>query len=105
MKNKSKEIDITRNMKVIEWLKAELVDSVGALFKALLKTGNNGKSDALATIIIITYLLGHKIGISFSHIDMKIKSKLGTSLDASYEEEQWYSDLTELLNYLENKKR
>ncbi|MDD2585078.1 MAG: MazG-like family protein [Syntrophomonadaceae bacterium] len=104
-KSRVKELDITRNLKVVEWLKAELVDSVGVLFKAFLKTGNEAKSDALATIIIIAYLIGHKTGLSFSHIDKKILNKLDTSIDASCEEEQWYADLADLLNYLEHKKR
>ncbi|HCF49629.1 MAG TPA: hypothetical protein DER60_05065, partial [Syntrophomonas sp.] len=30
------DLDITKNLKMVEWLKAELVQSVGALFKSLL---------------------------------------------------------------------
>jgi len=102
---RSGEIDVAQNLKVIEWLKAELVDSVGELFKSLLKTGNSMKVDALATIIIITYLLGRKVGISFKTIDMEVKSKLNTSINESHEIKGWYTDLLELLNHLENNKR
>ncbi|MBC7075671.1 MAG: MazG-like family protein [Syntrophomonadaceae bacterium] len=105
MYGRGREIDIAKNLRVIEWLKAELVDSVGVLFKALLKTGNDIKVDALATIMIITYLLGRKVGINFQTLDMRVKNKLSTSINDSHEVEEWRGDLADLLNYLENKKR
>jgi len=63
--SKNRGIDVAKNLKIIEWLKAEMVDSVGALFKALLKTGNDAAADALAAIIIVAYLLGKRVGVSF----------------------------------------
>ncbi|MDD3268972.1 MAG: MazG-like family protein [Syntrophomonadaceae bacterium] len=105
MNGKIKDIDITKNLKTIEWLKAELVDSVAALLKALLKTGNDMIADAVANIIIIAYLLGRRVGLNLHAIDAQIKNKLQTSIDESQEIGQWYGDLADLLNYLENKKR
>lgn len=105
MHSKIKDIDITKNLKTIEWLKAELVDSVAALLKALLKTGNDMIGDAVANIIIIAYLLGRRVGVNFNSIDVQITSKLRTSIDESQEIGQWFGDLADLLNYLESKKR
>lgn len=101
----AKKIDIAKNLKIVEWLKAELLDSVGALYKALLKTGNDVKGDALARIIIIAYLLGRRVGVPFEMIDMQVKNKLANSIDESEELGQWQGDLSDLLQYLEKRKR
>ncbi len=108
MNIKNKELDIATNLKVVEWLKAELVESVAALLKSLVKTGSDASSDALATIIIVCYILGRRVGISFQAIDMRIKHKINSSINDAHEIEQWYGDLSELQKYMErkeNKKR
>jgi hypothetical protein len=102
---RNKNLDIAQNLKIVEWLKAELIDSVADLFKSLLKTGSDATSDALATIIIVTYLLGRRVGISFQSIDIKLRDKLNISIREAPETDQWNSDLADLLNYLEKKKR
>lgn len=102
---RTKEVDIAKNIKIIEWLKTELLDSVAILFKSLLKPGKDLSTDALASIVIIAYLLGRRVGISFKTIDSKIKEKLNLSINDAHEVEQMYGDLSELRNYLEQKKR
>jgi len=103
--NLKNQVDIAKNMRIIEWLKAELVESVGALFKALLKTGDEAISDCLASIIISTYTLGKRVGVNFQYIDFKVESKLKLSINEAHEVEMWYGDLSALLAYLENKKK
>lgn len=103
-----RELDITHNLKVVEWLKADLVDTVGALMKSLMKAGSDATVDALANLIIIAYILGRRVGISFQVIEMRIKHKLNNSINDAPETEQFYGDLTQLQKYLEgkeNKKR
>jgi len=57
-----KEIDITRNIKIIEWLKSELLTDIANLFKAMIngvrEEVHEVVSDTLANIILICYLLG-----------------------------------------------
>jgi len=103
--SKTREIDVAKNLKIIEWLKAELVDSVGALFKALLKTGNDAAADALAAIIVVTYLLGKRVGVSFYTVDTRVKAHLLANINSGHEVERWYGDLSDLLHYIENQKR
>lgn len=105
MASKTREIDVAKNLKIIEWLKAELVDSVGALFKALLKTGNDAAADALAAIIVVTYLLGKRVGVSFYTVDTRVKAHLLANINSGHEVERWYGDLSDLLHYIENQKR
>ncbi|MGE5422697.1 MAG: MazG-like family protein [Ignavibacteriales bacterium] len=103
--NVKNHVDIAKNLRTIEWLKAELVESVSALFKALLKTGDDAVTDCLGTIIITTYILGRRLGISFQSIDFRVESKLRISINDAHEVEKWYGDLSVLLGYLENRKQ
>jgi hypothetical protein len=98
-----REIDMINNLKTVEWLKADLVETVGALLKSLLKAGNEATTDALATLIIIAYILGRRLGISFQVIEMRMKLKLNNSINDTHEVEQWYDDLTNLQKYMEGK--
>lgn len=100
---KNKDIDIATNLRVVEWLKTEILDAVSTLFRSLMKSSSEMTADALATIIISAYLLGRRVGVSFHTVDMIIKHKLNSSINEAHEIEQWYGDLTELKRYMENK--
>lgn len=105
MRARAREIDVAKNLKMIDWLKAEMVDSVAELFKSLLLKSSDAVCDALSTIIILAYILGQKVGVSFAAVDTKIKNKLNISLDDSLGGEDWLGNLSELLGYLEKTKR
>jgi hypothetical protein len=66
-----------------------LIDAVAELFKSLLKSGSEAVCDALATIMILAYLLGQRTGVSFSSIDQRIRNKLHISLDDSLGGADW----------------
>ena len=78
-----REIDITRNIKIIEWLKGELISEMANLFKVLV----NGMKDEvhgsigniLSNIILISYLLGKRLGISYNSIELKMEKKIKIS--------------------------
>ncbi len=96
---------IAKNIKVIEWLKADLITSVSALFKAMLRGSEDLLLDALSSLIITCYVLGRRLGINFSRLDLRIEAKLRQGIDEEHEVERWYSDLSTLLNYTVEKKR
>lgn len=59
-------------------MKKELILSVGDVFDLIfkgVKPLDEALQDTLANIIMITYLLAKRLGISFSEIDYKIKEK------------------------------
>ncbi|HWJ02558.1 MAG TPA: MazG-like family protein [Verrucomicrobiae bacterium] len=101
----TEDIDVVKNHRVIEWLKAELVGSVGGLFKAIIGGGEDIVADCLARIITSTYLLGRRLGLSFARIDLKMEQNLRSSIAAEHEIEEWYGDLSALASYMEAKKR
>jgi len=107
-----KEIDITRNIKIIEWLKSELLTDISNLFKVLVNGMNEeiheAISETLSNIILISYLLGRRLGISYNAIEIKIQNKVKLGLVDNHDIEKYYGDLSELskhLNSSRNKRR
>lgn len=101
----TQESGIAKNIKVIDWLKADLITSVSALFKSMLKGSEELLLDALASLVITCYILGRRLGINFPRLDLKVEAKLRQGIDEDHEMERWYGDLSTLLNYLAEKKR
>jgi len=98
--------DITKNVKIIEWMKKELILSVGDVFDLIfkgVKPLDEALQDTLANIIMITYLLAKRLGISFSEIDYKIKEKIRIGIDQNHSVESWYGDFSNLKKHMENR--
>lgn len=98
-------VDIARNIRVIEWLKTELISTVAALFKAMVKNSEEAIEDALASMVVTVYVLARRVGVSFAQLDVRIESKIKNAISEKHEVEDWYGDLTALLKYLGDKKR
>lgn len=101
-----KSSDITKNVKIIEWMKTELILSLGDLFNLIfkgVKPLDEALQDTLANIIMITYLLGKRLGISFKEIDYKVKEKIKIGIDEDHSVENWYGDLSNLKKHMDNK--
>ena len=72
--------DITKNVKIIEWIKNEILISVSDLFNLIfkgVKPIDDKLQNTLANIIMLTYLLGKRLGVDFDEIDYK-KGKIKT---------------------------
>jgi hypothetical protein len=99
-----KEIDITRNIKIIEWLKSEMLTDLANLFKALAngmkEEIHDSVSDTLSNIILISYLLGKRLGISYNSIEIKVENKIKLGLIENHDVEKYYGDLSELSKHL-----
>lgn len=99
-----KEIDITRNIKIIEWLKSELLTDMANLFKVLVngmrEEVHESISETLSNIILISYLLGRRLGISYNAIELKIENKIKLGLLENHDVEKYYGDLSELSKHL-----
>ena len=98
--------DVTKNVKIIEWMKKELILSVGDVFDLIfkgVKPLDEALQDTLANIIMITYLLAKRLGISFSEIDYKLKEKIRIGIDQNHSVESWYGDFSNLKKHMENR--
>ncbi|PKM80420.1 MAG: hypothetical protein CVU89_13735 [Firmicutes bacterium HGW-Firmicutes-14] len=98
-------VDITRNIRVIEWLKTELVGTVAALFKAMMKNSEEAIEDALASMVVTVYVMARRLGISFARLDVRVESKIRNAVKEKHEVEDWYGDLTAFLKYRSDKMR
>lgn len=98
--------DITKNVKIIEWIKNEILMSVSSLFNLLfkgVKPIDNGFQSAIANIIMLSYILGKRLGISFDQIDYKIKEKVKEGIKEEHSIETWFGDLSELEKHIGNR--
>lgn len=96
-------IDITKNIKIIEWLKSELLSSVAALFDLLIKGLKGGQEaivDTLANIIMVSYVLGKRLGIDYNSIDMRIEDKIKLGILEEHKVENWFGDLSGLKKHM-----
>lgn len=98
------QLDITRNVKIIEWLKSELLTDVGNLFKVLVngvrEEVHESLAETLSNIILISYLLGRRLGINYRTIETKIENKIKLGLVENHDVEKYYGDLSELAKHL-----
>lgn len=95
------DFDVTRQLRTIEWLKSELVSGVAAIFKAMLKSTEETAADALANLVMTSYLLGKRLGISFASLDEKVMARVAVNIHRGHEMEKWYGDFSALRTYLE----
>lgn len=101
-----KSSDIAKNVKILEWMKKELIMSVGDVFDLMfkgVKPLDDVLQDTLANIIMITYLLGKRLGINFKDIDYKINEKVKQGIEQNHSVENWYGDFTNLKNHINNR--
>ncbi len=97
--------NITKNIKVIEFLKCNILADVSGLFNKLFTKDNDGSAfkvaDVLASIISGCYILGRRLGISYETIDMKIRANLKVGTIQQNELEGEFGDLSALEAHLD----
>lgn len=96
-------VDIGKNIKMIDFLKCELLNSVSAVFEALFKGTKEGQNmvvEGLANIILVTYSLAKRLGVDFDTIDKKVQEKARLHILEEHHLEKWYGDLSSLHQHL-----
>ena len=61
--------------------------------------------DVLSNMILISYLLGKRLGISYNAVEMKIHKKIRLGLVENNDVEKYYGDLSELSKHLGSNRR
>lgn len=101
--DKGRDMDITKNIKIVEWLKSELLTGIASLYQLLLKGARGSQEaalDILANIILVAYLLARRLGMSYSAVDIKVENKIKLAIAEDHEIEKWSGDLSSLSTYL-----
>lgn len=71
------ELDITRNIRLTGYLEADIISGISEMYKRIALHGDSGcVTEALADVIIKTYMLSDVLGIGYTNVDMKIKEIL-----------------------------
>jgi len=100
LSNREREVDLAKRVKVIEWLKTEVVDQVAHLLKGIWE-GNQAKIiDGLASLISSVYILGRRLGVSFRSLDEAIMDKMKKHREEGHQLEDWYGDISALEDHL-----
>lgn len=106
MASDKKELDITKNINIIESLKCELLSDLAQLYTGMFDPNSTEaleKDDILANMIMITYILSKRLGIPYHMLDLKILNKLRLGIIEGNDE--WYGDLVSLSKHIEKSRR
>jgi hypothetical protein len=97
------EIDITKNIRLIELLKSDMLSQVAALFEELLRPGPlPRREERLSKLVISSYLLSGRIGSGCGPLDVKIAQDLRLMLfdgKTAYDKD----DVSALLKHIEKR--
>lgn len=95
-----KGMDITKNIRLIESLKSDLLLAVSQLYNEMASEScDNLRDVALDTLsdtIIISYLLARRLGLDYSSIERQISAKIRLGLLQEHETEKYFGDLSAL---------
>lgn len=97
---KPNNVHIAKNIKVIEWLKAEIIEHIGAMFKGIFNGKESVIIDSMASLIIAIYVLARRLGIPFHKLENAVMDKLQDHKVEGHEIEDWYGDLSVLEQYM-----
>ncbi len=101
-------LDVTRNLRLVEWLKCEMLSGMASFYRLMLKgsrVSQEALADVLANIILVAYLLARRMGMTYAMIDLKIHSKIKLGVTEEHEVEKWYRDLSELAAYMNRNRK
>ncbi|ACX68512.1 MazG-like family protein [Paenibacillus sp. cl141a] len=100
MPNMPKDLDVAKRAKVIEWLKTEVIDHVSRLFKALWEGSTTKVGDSLASLMMSSYILGRRLGLTYRDLDDLLLEKLKKHKQEGHQLEDWYQDISALEEHL-----
>ncbi|WP_018130441.1 MazG-like family protein [Effusibacillus pohliae] len=104
MRDTRKDLDIAKNIKLIEWLKSELLDNLSGLFRGFLHGSESLLKDCLANIVVLCYLMARRLGIRYSQFDSLIVQRIRQNLEMETDFDAWQADLVMLEQHYRHKK-
>lgn len=100
----SSESEILRKMRLIEWLKADLITQIGHLYQVMAKNSEQATSEALAAIVVACYVLAGRLGIRYDSLDKEVLKKVEQNIKNEHEVEKWFGDFSEFRRHLGSKR-
>nr|WP_202404792.1 MazG-like family protein [Shimazuella alba] len=93
-------MQFAKNIRVIDWLKTEILDQISNLFKGLHHANQNMIIDSLSSLLVTIYVLARRMGLPFRELDQAVTTKLREHEAEGHQLEKWYGDLSALDDYL-----
>lgn len=98
-----RKLDIAKSARTIEWLKSEMMSGISKLFKASFSGNKDDLLEGITDVLITTYVLARRLGFDYEEIDFEMVQQLNLNVKEEHEIEQWYGDLSDLVDHLEEK--
>lgn len=92
------EMDIARNVKVVDRLKADLAGALAHLYQALLKAEKEEALAALVDLNVYTMLLTKRLGYPMGKLETKTAARIAALIKEGHPSEE-YGELTALKEY------
>jgi hypothetical protein len=92
-----------RHLKVIDWLKAELASSLGAVLRAMVAGTEDSLAWALGSLVLTAYVLGRRSGLTYGRIDARVVGRARDLIEGGHELERTYGDLSALVAHFEGR--
>jgi hypothetical protein len=93
-------LELSRNLRIVETLKSELLDDIAGLYGHLadpvLEDTREVAAKTLSDMIVLSYLLGKRLGVDYAIMDRHISRKIRLGLINENEIEKYFGDLSEL---------
>jgi len=100
----SSESEILRKMRLIEWLKADLITQMGNLYQVMAKNSEQATRESLAAIIVGCYVLAGRLGIRYDSLDQEVLKTVEKNIKNEHEVEKWFGDFSEMKRHLSTKR-
>lgn len=103
MDNSYNQLDVTKNIKMLEILKCQILTGVADLHNNLriASSDNLERLEIFADLIILNYILANRLGFSPETLQVKINKKL--RVGTLEQENNFSNDAKELLRYFNNR--
>jgi len=93
-------LDITEQVQVVDWLKAELVTAAGAVLRASLARDPARVVEALAALQITLLALARRWGVPLNRLEHEVALRLEREARSGHYLESRFGDLTAIRQYL-----
>lgn len=103
---KKGDFNIMTDIKIIEQLKSDLLLIIAEFFRLLTRGSNIAQEaimDCISSAIILLYILGDRLGYSYSQIDENMKQRLKVGIVEEDLVEKSGKDLSRLSNHLDDR--
>lgn len=100
MKRLERGVHFAKNIKVVDWLKTEILDQIASLFRGLHMANQQMIIDSLSSLLVTVYVLARRMGIPYRELDQAVTQKLREHMKEGHQLEEWYGDLSSMEQYI-----